>query len=188
MGPKLAALAVSGANVGIGTANPRATLHVHGDIQCPALVSQVAYFASSSAPTGWLKCNGAAVSRTTYAALFVAIGTTFGGGNGSTTFTLPDLRGEFIRGWDDARTVDNGRTFGSFQVDAFQGHRHSVNSSSDFWRNAPGFSYFPPGSSWWANPYGSITVNEPTDYGYGAPRYTNETRPRNLALLACIKY
>ena len=58
----------------------------------------VAYIAASSAPGGWLKCNGAAVSRTTYAALFAAIGTTFGAGDGSTTFKLPDLRGEFVRG------------------------------------------------------------------------------------------
>lgn len=50
-------------------------------------------FAGSAAPTGWLLCDGSAVSRTTYAALFAAIGTTWGAGNGTTTFGLPDLRG-----------------------------------------------------------------------------------------------
>jgi hypothetical protein len=62
---------------------------------------QVSTFAMSSAPTGWLKANGAAVSRTTYVDLFTAIGTTFGVGDGSTTFNLPDLRGRFTRNWAD---------------------------------------------------------------------------------------
>jgi microcystin-dependent protein len=53
----------------------------------------VVMFAGSAAPTGWLLCDGSAVSRTTYAALFAAIGTTYGTGDGSTTFNLPDLRG-----------------------------------------------------------------------------------------------
>lgn len=66
----------------------------------------VSWYAASTAPEGWLKCNGAAVSRTTYATLFNAIGTTFGAGDGSTTFNLPDLRAQFIRGWDDSRGVD----------------------------------------------------------------------------------
>jgi microcystin-dependent protein len=55
-------------------------------------------YAGSAVPTGYLLCNGAAVSRTTYAALFTAIGTTFGAGDGSTTFNLPDVRGRFILG------------------------------------------------------------------------------------------
>ncbi len=57
-------------------------------------------------PAGFLACNGAAVSRTAYARLFSRISTTFGVGDGSTTFNLPDLRGEFIRGWDSGRGVD----------------------------------------------------------------------------------
>lgn len=57
-------------------------------------------YAGSSAPAGWLVCDGQAVSRTTYANLFSALGTTFGTGDGSTTFNLPDLRGRFIR-YDD---------------------------------------------------------------------------------------
>jgi microcystin-dependent protein len=78
----------------------------------------VIYTARSTAPTGYLKANGAAVSRTTYATLFSAIGTTYGGGDGSTTFNLPDLRGEFVRGLDDGRGVDTSRTLGSSQGDA----------------------------------------------------------------------
>lgn len=82
-------------------------------------------FASPTAPVGWLKCNGAAVSRTAYAALFAAIGTTWGAGDGFNTFNLPDYRGEFRRGWDDGRGVDAGRAFASFQDQAIQSHQHT---------------------------------------------------------------
>jgi len=66
-------------------------------------------FGGAAAPAGWLLCDGAAVSRTTYAALFAAVGTTFGVGDGSTTFTLPDLRGRFPLGKAAAGT---GSTLG----------------------------------------------------------------------------
>lgn len=58
-------------------------------------------YASSGAPTGWLQCAGQTVSRTTYATLFAAIGTTYGVGDGSTTFGIPDLRGRVVAGLDD---------------------------------------------------------------------------------------
>lgn len=58
----------------------------------------------SSAPTGWLLCDGSAVSRTTYADLFAAIGTQFGSGNGSTTFNLPNLKGRVPVGIDTGQT------------------------------------------------------------------------------------
>lgn len=58
----------------------------------------ICYFATTAIPTGWLLCNGSNVSRTTYAALFAAIGTKFGTGNGSSTFTLPNLDERFIEG------------------------------------------------------------------------------------------
>ena len=81
-------------------------------------------FATKTASSGWLECNGSAVSRTTYAALFAIIGTTYGAGDGITTFNIPDLRGEFIRGWDNGRGVDKNidytaRTFGGFQQSTF---------------------------------------------------------------------
>ena len=87
-------------------------------------------FGSVDAPNGWLKCEGQAVSRTTYASLFAAIGTTFGSGNGSTTFNLPDMRGYFARGFDAGAGVDPGRVFGSAQTDAFQGHWHNYDNST----------------------------------------------------------
>jgi microcystin-dependent protein len=82
-------------------------------------------YAGATAPTGWFECNGAAVSRTTYATLFTAIGTAFGAGNGTTTFNVPDLRGEFVRGWDNGRGVDSGRARGSAQAQSMQSHTHT---------------------------------------------------------------
>ena len=61
-------------------------------------------YAASSAPTGWLLCDGSAVSRTTYATLYSVIGTTWGAGDTTTTFNVPDLRGQFVRGYDDRAT------------------------------------------------------------------------------------
>ena len=86
--------------------------------------------AVASVPSGYLECNGAAVSRTTYAALFAIIGTNYGTGNGSSTFNLPDLRGEFIRGFDNGRGVDSGRSVASSQSAQNQSHNHSASATS----------------------------------------------------------
>ena len=134
---------------------------------------QIIYVALSSAPTGYLKANGAAVSRSTYAALFTAIGTTFGVGDGSTTFNLPDLRGEFVRGWDDARGVDSGRALGSAQADDFESHTHTTNNFQETGTGLRGG--------------GSDTIYSNVSTSTGATGGT-ETRPRNIALLACIKF
>ena len=96
------------------------TAFVGAESQIAAPTGSVYTFAGATVPTGWLKCNGALLSRTTYAALFAVIGTTYGAGDGSTTFALPDLRGEFVRGFDDARGVDSGRALGSKQGDAIR--------------------------------------------------------------------
>jgi microcystin-dependent protein len=218
---------------------------------------EICIFARNTAPTGFLKANGAAISRASYAALFAALvksstatisiaspgvvtwnnhglsandpvkftttgalptglttGTTyyvvgasittntfqlsetaggtaintsgsqsgthtainapFGDGDGSTTFNVPDLRGEFLRGWDDSRAVDASRTFGSAQAADIAPHEHSMP-----WR-ASGSFYGGTGSSYTAveNAAGGSTNNSTG----------TETRPRNIALLACIKY
>lgn len=78
-------------------------------------------FATPNAPSKyWLNCDGRAVSRKTYSNLFSVIGTSFGDGNGSTTFNLPDFRGVFLRGLDAGRGLDSGRKFGSLQFDAIR--------------------------------------------------------------------
>lgn len=87
----------------------------------------VGYFAMATAPAGWLVADGSAVSRTAYATLFSAIGTSFGAGDGNSTFTLPDLRGVSLRGFDGGRGLDPGRAFGSYQADALGSHSHGVN-------------------------------------------------------------
>lgn len=82
------------------------------------MVGMLAAFAMNSAPEGWLIANAAAVSRVTFARLFSRIGTTYGAGDGSTTFNLPDARGVVLRGADLGSGRDAGRAFGSYQADA----------------------------------------------------------------------
>jgi microcystin-dependent protein len=103
--------------------------YVDGLTGAPAGV--IMAFAGAAAPTGFLTCNGSAVSRTTYATLFAAIGTTWGSGDGSTTFNVPDLRGAFLRGsGTSALDPSSPRSVGSFQAEAYASHTHS-NSLSD---------------------------------------------------------
>ena len=100
-----------------------------GEIANGVPAGSVFSFATSTVPSGYLECNGAAVSRSTYASLFSAISTTWGVGDGSSTFNLPDLRGQFVRGWDNSAGVDSGRSFASSQSDQNKAHNHSVNDS-----------------------------------------------------------
>lgn len=171
----------------------------------------VLYFAGSRAPAGWLKANGAAVSRTAYAALFAAIGTTYGAGDFLNTFNLPDLRGEFIRGWDDGRGVDTPRPMGSAQAHALQSHQHGLAMAADaagddlWFEQVPKSAFeIPRGKTAVAIrdtrnvidtttdvPSRSATFNIPniaTQPNLTQAEYVSgETRPRNVALLAIIK-
>lgn len=169
----------------------------------------IAYFAGETVPFGWLKANGAAVSRTAYAALFAAIGTRYGAGNGSTTFNLPDLRGEFIRGWDDGRKVDTGRTLGSGQADNLPSHRHATGfrfgtSGNEFalirnnWESSSNVAA-DVASADVAKNYGhneNYNLIGGMNYQGSNDRYATtreiydrqgEVRPRNIALMPCIK-
>ena len=128
-------------------------------------------FAGTAIPTGWFECNGAAVSRATYSLLFAAIGTLYGIGNGSTTFNLPDLRGEFIRGYDNGRNVDTGRLLGSAQTDAFESHSHS------------GGQIGAPSGVAWSNPASDLVP----DGGQTGNTGGTETRPRNIAMYYIIR-
>ena len=143
-------------------------------------------FAMNSAPSGWLAADGSNVNRTTYSALFSAIGTTYGAGDGSTTFALPDLRGIFVRGVG-AQTLGgvsySSNTFGVATQDAVQGHwhttQHALNASG-----SSGSGALSVGSGW-----GTTTVRGLiTDGVNGTPRAAYETRPANIAMLYCIKF
>lgn len=173
------------------------TLDTSGNAAAPSLVppGTVQFYAGSTAPAGWVKANGAALSRATYAALFAAIGTTFGGGDGVSTFTLPDLRGEFLRGWDDGRGVDTGRSFGNAQSFAMQNITggivvDSANSAGAF-ISASGIVGQSGGLTSVFLASGGSTGSRSRGFDIDASRVaqtSTETRPRNVALLAIIKF
>lgn len=140
----------------------------------------VAHYANQTPPTGWLVRDGAAYSRSVYAALFAAIGTRYGAGDGTTTFNVPDDRGNFDRGWDNGRGIDAGRVFGSEQADDIRAHNHTIiGHVSQTAMAAAGGGGWGAGVGW---PYtaASSTVIQNTG--------GTETRPRNRAYLPVIKF
>ena len=145
----------------------------------------VNFFATAACPAGWVMANGATVARASFPELFAAIGIEFGAGDGSTTFGLPELRGEFLRALDSGRGVDTGRALGSAQPNDWK--TFSVNNTGG-------------GSSAYSHDVGLIPKNGPNltplfGGAWIAPAglmsfqwdSTSEIRPRNVALLACIK-
>jgi microcystin-dependent protein len=166
-----------------------ATLTANGIVSGGVPAGAILPFAMNSAPAGWLAADGTAVSRTDYAALFTAIGTTYGVGDGSTTFALPDLRGIFVRGSgsQDISGITYNKTFAAKEGDALQGHRHSVTTNAE--RTAAGGSFTHPSGNQNVTAGVTITIGDPTTDGTnGTPRTASETRPANIALLYCIKF
>jgi microcystin-dependent protein len=165
-------------------ANPVANLHAAtkqyvDEVAVDSPIGTVMYFAASSAPVGWFECDGRNLDTQSFPDLFAAIRYTYGGSG--VNFRLPDLRGEFLRGWDrssvvGARGVDPGRVFGSSQGDEFRSHSHQ----SPTWNGSPG-TYEVPSGTLYGYDYG--VQSAPTAATGGT-----ETRPRNVALLPCIKY
>lgn len=149
-----------------------------------AIPGTIIAYGASGVPSGYLSCNGAQVSRTTYSALFAAIGTTYGAGNGSTTFTLPDLRGEFLRGWDNSRGIDSGRGIGSSQGHQAAEHTHNTGNFMDFDFGSTGTHNGPHFTS--ANGRGSRNTGGAST-GHGTSN-SSENRPRNIAVHYCIKF
>ena len=164
-----------------------------GSVFCMAVVS---------IPSGYLECNGNAVSRSTYSALFAVIGTAYGSGNGSSTFNLPDLRGEFIRGVDRGRGVDSGRNIATPQGSQNAQHNHSASSTSSV--TDPGHkhnlnfnmgSIISSGGAFGLKDSGNadrmftattgISVSTSTSIGNQGG---NESRPRNVAMMYIIKF
>ncbi|EKK7303253.1 tail fiber protein [Escherichia coli] len=134
---------------------------------------------SETPPTGWLKCNGAAFSAEEYPELAKAYPTN----------KLPDLRGEFIRGWDDGRGIDAGRALLSLQAGMLEKHRHIVVANDgydtkDEWELATIFKKtYTQGRGLDATNTGGSLIPSPTLHSRGSIGNTggSETRPRNIA-------
>jgi len=183
----------------------------------------VIHLATLTVPEGYLKADGQAVSRATFNELFLAIGEVYGVGDGSTTFNLPDLRGVFVRSYDDGASVDTGRSFGSTQDDENKEHSHTGAADSSGNHSHTGStasagnhthltvqSSGTSGSSLTANQFSrdydeyaqgrmtaagahthSLTIDNSGDHTHNLSIENSggtESRPKNIALLACIKY
>jgi microcystin-dependent protein len=160
----------------------------------------VQYFANVTAPRGYLACAGQTVSTTTYPELFNAIGYMYGGSGA--LFILPDLRGEFIRGWDNTRGIDDSRTIGTTQKGTIIGFDTGANNIFSVTTTSTGLTvtqqemgadaylvsdYLPNVRVAQANPGGATPYALP---GATTP-YTGNTgvvRPRNVAMMPCIKF
>lgn len=175
---------------------------------------KIAYFARVNPPTGWLEANGALVSRNTYPDLWqeaqdsgnlvteaVWSAGNFGSystGDGSTTFRIPELRAEFIRGLDNGREIDKGRVLGSNQDDEYKVHQHESpypsNPGSD--KIANFLEVFGYGRTSSETGQKTELFNSDDDsiaegievHPLVSASGGSETRPRNVALLVCIKY
>ena len=154
-------------------------------------------FAFGHTPEGYLRANGAAVSRAAYPRLFAVIGGHYGAGDGHSTFNLPDMRGLFVRGLDEGRGVDAGRGLGSFQDSQNLWHGHTASSDMQgehthgILKAASGNNtsggYVSPANvgNTLANtqPAGTHHHNITVDGSGG-----HESRPVNIAFPYCIKY
>lgn len=143
------------------------------------------FFAMSAPPSGWLVCDGSAISRTVYASLFAAIGTTYGAGDGTTTFNIPNTLGRFLRHANTtANGIDPNRAIGSVQAQSVQQHKH--------------FCDIVPGVTGAGTAYQTSLTRQSTAgagtiytgvnvYNSSNVLYPNETRPENIAFQLCIK-
>ena len=168
-----------------------------GEIANGVPAGSIFTFASTTVPSGYLECNGAAVSRSTYATLFAAISTTFGVGDGSATFNLPDLRGQFVRGWANnaTGTGDDGRSFASSQADQNKTHGHTASvtdpghkhvtkghgTQDDGGSNVTGSTSGGTSSTSMNDANTGISVSVASDGGA-------EVRVKNIALMYVIKF
>jgi hypothetical protein len=222
--------------VGIGLTAPNTTLTINGQVSATqfyaklsptatneltrkdyvdSLTTQatppgtVAFLATTTAPTGWIKANGAVLRQADYPALFAVLPKQTNGQtiwwqstDGPSNFRIPDLRGQFIRGWNDGigavnygttppstlpiPTTDAGRSFGVTQVDAFKNHQHKFGADDQImsqggYTRIDSFPY-DASSTTSGGGGGARTKDDSTNFG------DTETRPTNVNLLACIKY
>ena len=162
-------------------------------------VGTVIWFAGTTAPTGYLKCNGDAIPNGSgtvqsvtadFSALYAIV-----------SANVPDLRGEFVRGWDDGKGTDTGRSIRSTQTELIKSHRHWISRAGIDDANLSGTDGSPSQEYGLFADSGGNNLNDDNSYPLG--RFTRldpqtqdngngslhaETRPRNVALLMCIKY
>ena len=169
-------------------------------------VGTILAHAANTPPSGFLECNGSNISRSTYATLFSTISTTFGVGDGSSTFALPDLRGQFIRGWANTGSTDASRVFGSTQTDQNKNHTHTTDSTTltggirkisegfgaggsatgVFTKTADGNNTITGSSS--TSPVGGVDFDGTHTHTISSSGGGTEARPTNLALMYIIKF
>jgi microcystin-dependent protein len=155
------------------------------------ITGSVLIWLTATPPEGYLECDGSAISRTEYASLFEVIGTSFGEGDGSTTFNLPDFRGQFLRGWDHGAGVDpdagertnrgdgtTGDNVGTKQGDKFKAHTHGVKQ----YRSGSSNGQIREGTGSYKYPWGGVTTVQSQATG------SSETRPKNINVMYIIKY
>lgn len=151
------------------------------------LTGAVIPFSMITPPSGWLECNGASLSRATYADLFSKIGDIYGSDD-INSFKIPDLRGEFVRGWDNQKGIDQNRLLGSKQDQDWKSFNmwNSYGATNSYSHGPVYMNKYTshPGNvsnlfgGHWASPSGRI----------GLYWDSSETRPRNISLMYCIKY
>jgi len=187
-GAQLTALA--GANITANSIPSTALIAAVREALCPP--GTVVAYMGTTAPAGWLLCNGASVSRSTYASLYAVIGNASGSADAN-SFNVPDFRGRFLRGWDNAigrdpdrasRTAmatggNAGDAIGSIQTDAIQSHTHAYNTPTTANRDGgTGATY--------SNREGAVAST--TGAVSAGARTSNETRPINAYVNYIIKY
>jgi microcystin-dependent protein len=153
-------------------------------------VGTILAFAGVNIPSGYLICDGSAISRTTYSNLYNVIGNSWGTGNNSTTFNLPDLRGQFLRGVTGSSTSDpdassrtakysggnTGNNVGSYQVDEFKSHNHNLMGNITSGGGIP-------------NQYVAKGQNDANTFGLNTSSSGgSETRPKNAYVYFIIKF
>jgi microcystin-dependent protein len=151
-------------------------------------VGSIIWHAAETAPDGYLVCDGSAISRSTYSALYSVIGTLYGVGDGSTTFNIPDLRSEFIRGAGLGRGLDGDHAVGTTQ----SGTEHlALSTNPTPTRVHIGYESYFDISTKGGEDVTTESLTGTIDFDYTSSTYLNKTyrsRPRNVALLPCIRY
>jgi microcystin-dependent protein len=146
---------------------------------------EITMWPTNTAPAGWQLCDGSAISRTTYATLFAVIGTTFGVGDGSTTFNVPNHSGIFVRG-AGSQTISGisySGTLAAVQGDQMQGHIHTA-TQAFMTGNAGGSGASTGGAALFTAP---VMGDPQTDGTNGTPRIGTQTYPANISQYYVIK-